>query len=219
MHKLKVFGVALVALVALSAVLASAASATYRSPKKTVSLTGKSTTAQVFKTKFGTIECSSGEFTGTQTGEEEFEGEWTSKTITVHPTYTGCKALGFNATVNTEECKYDFTTATTTPGTGSHAVVHLKCPSGQKIHIVAAGGLCSVNVGEQENVGIVDFMNEGSGETASVLVDSDHVENISYEGVGGFCSGAGTGGTYTGKVSVTGTSGGESAGVKVLMGP
>jgi hypothetical protein len=216
---LRGLGVAFLVLAATAVPLTSTASATYRSPTKTVSVIGTTTSALVFKTKFGTFECSSAELSGLRVGEEEIEGEWTSERLTLHPGFTGCRILGFNASVKTEGCDFSFTTATTTPGTGSHAAMHLDCASGKAIHVVGAGGLCSIDFGGQENIGLVDFMNEGSGETSSVIMSLSHVENFSYEGVGGFCSGAGTGGTVSGTVSITGTSGGEPVGFKVLMGP
>jgi hypothetical protein len=93
-------------------------------------------------------------------------------------------------------------------------VVHIK---GCTIHIVAAGGLCSVDVPAQENVGLVDLTNEGTGATRHVKVTASTAKTneIEYEGVGGLCSGKGTGGTYAGTVDVTAKSEGKSVGVWV----
>jgi hypothetical protein len=203
MRNLKVFGAVVVAMLALSAVVASAAFASYNSESESTSLTGKSTSSQVFKTKFGTIECSAGEFTGSQTGK-------TASSVRVHPSYTGCKALGFNATVTTTGCDYIFGSTSEVAGTGFGAAAEVTCETGKKIHIVAAGGLCSVDVGAQANVGNVDFMNESGAVGVASTANA-----IAYEGVGGFCSGAGTGGSYEGSVKVTGTSEGSPTGISV----
>lgn len=220
MRKLKVFSLTLFAIAALGAIAASSALATYdwedTGSNTTASLTGSSTSSQVFVTKFGTIECTTGKFSGTQTSTTTTttpEKANTVGAVVVHPEYTGCKALGFNATVNTTGCNYEFTTATTT-GSNAHAIVHTK---GCTIHIVAAGGLCSVDVPAQENVGLVDFTNEGtgSGRHVKVTASAAKTNEIEYEGVGGLCSGKGTGGTYAGTVDVKAESEGKAVGVWV----
>lgn len=218
MRKISKFGIALVSVFALTAVVAAAAFASYNSEIVTTNMTGTSTTNQVFNTKFGEVKCTSGTFTGSQTGTEKAAKNFAATTTEVHPAYTGCTALGFSATVETTGCNYKFnaTEGSATPEASSVSII---CETGKSIHIVAAGGLCSVNVSggaTNANVGKVGLMTVGAGTSREVEVVSK-ANNISYEGVGGLCSGAGTGGTYTGTVKVKGTNptGGAQVGVFV----
>lgn len=113
----------------------------------------------------------------------------------MHPTDTSCKALESTATWHTTTCR-QFTTATTT-GTNAHAMIHLKSCT---IHSVAAGGLYSVDIPEQENMGLADLTHEGacSDRYVKSATSAKHTSEREYQGVGGFCSGKGTGDTLAG---------------------
>jgi hypothetical protein len=219
MSKLMRFGLALFGAAASSVIVASSALATYdwedTGANTTMSLTGHSTSAQVIVTKFGTTECANTEFTGTQTSTTTTTSPEKANTvgvIKVHPAYTGCKVLGFSSTWNTTGCEYEFTTATTTTGgPTAHAVVHIK---GCTIHIIAAGGLCSIDIPAQENIGLAEFTDEGTGAGRHVKLTTSTANSneIEYEGVGGLCSGKGVGGTTTGTIDFTAKSGNEAVG-------
>lgn len=216
MSKLKAAGLALVAMLALSAMLAATASAKYDSEKEVTALLGTSEGASTFATDFGNLVCQHTELTGLQTGTAVGGGVFTSNHWTLHGTYKECKALGFNATVDTTGCDTTFTPPTKTEFTGPHAVVDLikSGPAACDINIVAAGGLCSINIPEQTEMGLVDFMNEGAGATRDVTIDKT-TTSIDYTGVGGFCSGSGTNGTFKGTATVKGFSGANQVGIWV----
>lgn len=216
MRNLKAVGLTLFAVIGLGAMFVPGAVAKYDSEKEVTSLVGTSEGAQTKKTKFGNTVCQKAEFKGTQTGTAVGGGVFTANHTTLHPTYTECKALGFNATWDTTGCDLTFTPATKTESTGPHAVVDLVKTGAAAcdINIVAAGGLCSINIPEQTDMGLVDFMNVGVGATRDVTLDWT-INSQDYNGVGGFCVGSGTDGVIEGQVTVKGFSGESQVGIWV----
>ena len=209
-RNLKVLGLALVAVLALNAVAVSSASATeFESAAGTTSAKGSQSENGKFKTKNGTIECTSGTFRG-MPPEGKFTVIQTSdSTATNGPEkekkgieYGGCKFLGFiNVAVNTTGCQYEF------KASGKVSVI---CSAGNTINFEA--GNCRTKVGggaANENLNSVTYAN-GSGE----VTVTPNVKSITYtaekvkEG-GGNCptfEGTAADGEYTkGKTPVGGT--------------
>jgi hypothetical protein len=194
-RNLKALGLALVAVLAITAVSASAAQAAHRftSESSVTFLKGEQKTENVFTTNGGTVRCTTARF---ESGE--LKGTELSS-VTVHPTYSGCTAFGFiGATVNTEGCNYIIDAA----GEGEMGTSTIECEAGHEIVVTA--GTCTVKVPAQTpGTPTVDFTNEGSGATASILVTAT-VEKIKYTSSGGICGASGENGTYTGTVLTKG---------------
>jgi hypothetical protein len=196
------------ALFSIAAISAPGAQASYRSESTSTEITGSSTSPWVFKSKFGTTECSTVTYSGAMAGTS-------SETLAVHPSFSGCKALGFNATVTPTGCDFQMAIIFSVPPlTELLAPFLVACAAANVLHVIAAGGLCSINFGAQEGAGNVALYNEGSGSTRTVRTES-RVKELKYEGVGGFCSGAGTGGTISGETTFKGTSGETQVGIWV----
>jgi hypothetical protein len=192
----KALGLALIAVFAMSAVVASAASAAeFKSEAATTFIQGKQSTENVFTVNSRTVKCTGAEFTGKQ------EGTSVVNLNGIHPTYTGCTAFGLESTVTTTGCNYDFTASSATAG-----AVKVNCEAGKNI-VVNAAGVCIVEIGTQTPAGGVDYTNQGSGTSRSVLVTSTAKEiTATVTGPLLTCgtNGVRTNGTYTGTVSTKG---------------
>ena len=155
-RKFKTLGIAMVAVLAMSAVVASAASAANftASSYPTAASATSSAGNDDFKTEAGSVECHASFAVAALSGPSE--------TVTVTPTYTGCKAFGFlNATVNMNGCDYTF-------NVNGH--VDLNCPAGKVVEIVA--GTCKVTIAAQTTLKSVALNNSGFGISAKAGVGS-----------------------------------------------
>jgi len=137
---LKATGLALVAILALGVMAASASAAEFHSEAATTTIDSTQTTANKFVTGAGTVECSTANYSGTQTGA-------TAKSVTVTPSYSGCSAFGFaNTHVEVTGC-----TMTLFADTSST----LQC--GATGHIVITptffGSVCTVTIGGHQSFG------------------------------------------------------------------
>jgi hypothetical protein len=197
-RNLKALGLALVAVFAMSAVAASAAGAAeFHSASAGTALKGTQVGNHVFTvgSGFGSIKCTTANFTGTATNKTE-------KDQTITPEYKGCTdSFGRTADVNVGTAKYTFTPAApTTP-----AVVHVTGTI--TIQITPGGGLgeCNVTIGAQEDNGI-EYHNKEEGGVKYVEVTTNTTNVVSTTSGGlfncGVSNGTHTGGSYTG-VSVT----------------
>jgi hypothetical protein len=181
-RNLKTLGVALCAVLALTAVAASAASAAGSYTASDYGVSGATGTAtspfgnDTFITAVGTVECAA-HFEGTLTE--------TSSSLTVKPTYTGCKFAGFNATVNMGKCDYNFTTPTQElnkeeppkPIPDAWLVgVDVVCNEGSVITISA--GPCVMTVGPQGPLNSVTVTNNTVA--GDVSVQSNISKQINY---------------------------------------
>jgi hypothetical protein len=169
-RNLKTLGLAVVAVLAMNVMVVSVASAAneFHSAGTPTTISGlhKSTTA-LHIPGAGTWECTTTAFHGVQTGT-------TAKELTIHPTYSGCKAFGFSTTdVSTTGCDY-----TLTQPSSLKSVTHVVCqttagpPHVQHLvritPTVFGGSVCTVTFGSQSPTGNVSFINNptfGSGET------------------------------------------------------
>lgn len=202
MGLIKTLGVAMMAVLTLTAVAASSASAAqFQAEEYPVTLKGAQSTQHVFTIEGGlTVSCKTVVFEG-----QEKYGE-KQQSITMTPTYEGCKAFGFvEAAVNMEGCQYEYPEpqGTSSPYSGQ---VSVQCPEGQLITITA--GTCEVRVGEQGPLQTVKYTNnEGPPKTITVGAG---VEQIAYNKIedGLLCPLNGTGengdGKYTGNALVKG---------------
>jgi hypothetical protein len=186
-RKFKTLGIAMVAVLALSAVVASAASAAnFTASKYPTAGTAESALGNDdFKTEAGSVECKAHFLTGSLSEP--------AASITVTPTYTGCKAFGFlNATVNMNGCDYTFYTT---------GVVDVKCPAGKSIIITAS--TCETTVPAQTGLSTVDLKNNGTGISAQATVTGIKY-NVTKDGIGCPFGGTGekTGATYTQNAAV-----------------
>jgi hypothetical protein len=193
----KTLGLAVVAVLAMSAMVASAASAAeFHSAGEPTTITGSQNTTNAFHVPgAGTVECTTATFHSVQP-------KTTAAELTVHPTYSGCKAFGFaNTHVTTTGCDYTFTE----PNASTQSVTHVVCSGTNLITItptVFSSSVCTVTVGTQSPSGNVSFKNEAGGK---VLVTSN-VTNISHSAGCGATAGA-KDGTYTGTVLTQGDKG------------
>jgi hypothetical protein len=222
---LKALGLALVAVLALSAVAASGASAQTKhifrtSAEGTAHFTTKAENTQTFKgstedPKFfscdnvsakGTfkdgakeITATNVEYSGNCVAVEEEEGEVVKEVLAI-PEFT--------------ECDYLFTNETTGGNKtgGEHAGVHIKCPTGQAVHLkVTALKLNCVTIDEQEVADAVRYNNQVTeGGRKDITIEAT-AHNITVTTPNTAACPTGTGepvlhhdGLYTGNVSVTG---------------
>lgn len=207
MSKFKAFGLALLAIGAMSAIAAQGAMAvtnhSFESEQVVTVLTGESTNVHRFVATNRPIRCNTATFTGTT--KEKVADE-----VTVHPKYSGdctVEGTGVSVTVDTDGCNYVFDSDTTPNGEAEDAPVEIECEEGHEITVTAPG--CTIHVPPQKVHG-VSFANEGSGETADLVVTAT-VTGITYTVTElGFCFLLGLGegthhdGTYTGTATVKG---------------
>ena len=208
-RKLRVLSLALVAVFAMSALAASVASAKYDSEVKATGLTGsnvffngtKNETSHHLLTLNATnVTCNVSSFSGTNVGEKEVVGGWTSKTLTVHPTYSGCEASSIPTNVSTTGCNYKFLE----PNAELKASTEVVCEPGKNI-VITIVGLCVINIGSQATTGHVRYVNTGTGSTRDVDVIAT-ITGITYSST--IC-GNGSNGTYNGTTTVKGYSDAE----------
>jgi hypothetical protein len=153
----KALGVAAVAVLAMSAFVASAAQAQFTANEYPTSGTATNAVGNsVFAVDGSNLECA-GHYEGTL--------KEASTTVTVTPTYTGCKAFGFaSATVTTIGCDYVFHDA----GANTAGTVDVECSAGNVIKIVA--GNCEVQVGSQTGLKSITYSNSHPTVTVKATV-------------------------------------------------
>jgi len=227
-RNLKVLGLALMAVLALGAVAASAASAKFDSEAASTTVSGQQETEfeHKFKVEAGETECKTAKFhsmsaqtnTGPVSGKA-VAGGFTSETLTIEPTYSGCKndLLG-DMTVKMNDCDYRFTAGEgIEAGTRVKGEVKIVCHAGGKIEVFKTSGVnpCKITVGEQEVKGIT-YHNKETGANRDVTVEAG-VSGLAYTQDGIFCPGNGgkaekafANGTYNGNVTVKGENTGTS---------
>jgi hypothetical protein len=164
-RKARIIGIAVVAVLALSAVVASAASANTFMTKNSVypqTVEGSQSTAHVFTVTGQKVTCKTAKFKGTATAA--------SSTQEVHPTYEGCTAFGFEASVTTTGCNYLFHLAAGGSGSPQSGTVDIVCETGKSIVINAGFGTCEATVGAQTGLGGQTFTNTTVGGVEKIIV-------------------------------------------------
>lgn len=129
----------------------------------------------------------------------------TSTSITLTPTYSGCKLGNLNAVVDTDGCHYRFTAETV----GEHGRVHVECEAGKEILVTVPELGVTLTIPTQTPTGGgVHYTNVGGTSDGDIKAKAT-VTGISYTckpallcALGGVAS-SGTDGTYTTGKEVT----------------
>jgi len=204
MRKARIFGLALLALVAVSAVGATAASAdefTATSYPAVVTGVNEPGFPDESTTTSGAVKCTTTTYTGTIKEK--------STTLTITPSFSGCTAFGFVATVEMNGCDYLFHINGTTSTTGT---VDLVCPAGKEVTAVGKSGAtvkCTSHTPAQTNLGTITYSNIGVAGATEEITVFGNISGTKYThtagtGVGACTSGSGTTGTYKFKGTLTG---------------
>lgn len=182
-------------LVASLGIASLASAAQFRAEEYPTPIAGSQTSVPVIATNSGNIKCSSTVLTGNLAAA--------SGTISVSPSYSGCKAFGVPATVNTNSCQYALTsTNESAPFTGSLEIACAK--EGDAIEF-SASTYCSVKLPAQKGLGAVSLENTGTGSSRSINL-SLNVTGLTYIETGPSCASNGTfaNGTFTGAANLSG---------------
>lgn len=190
-HRLRAIGLVLVAVLALAAVWAASASALgekFHTEIVPTVLTGSSG-EETFTVGAYSVKCS-----------VAVSGTWTIKTpetMTLHPTYTGCKdSNNKNASIFTTGCNLVYWSEVLG---ASDAKVEVECEAGQVIRVAVEG--CTMTIGPQGNLGAT-YANGTVGGVPEITVKSTWEAGFVKHG---FClEVAGTKGKFTGSTTVKG---------------
>jgi hypothetical protein len=159
-------------------------------------LHGTGANDNVFYVSGGNVKCTgSATVDGTQLKGTEAK---TSRSVTVAPTYTGCKAFGVSASVKAEGCTFKFILIEGGIGTATTDII---CPGGKSITVTPTGLSCTITTGAQTGRTGVPFSNSGVTHVAG----SANISKISYTKSGTECpegSGGGVNGLYQGTVTL-----------------
>lgn len=181
---------ALIGSVVLGAVgSASASAALFHSEVGKTFGFGEQVTQAVYTVNGGSMKCKKVSGFGTMTG-------FTASVLPLTVQVSECTAFGLAAERNMNGCSYEAEAGAEFP----KGTAYLVCPVGKEVSVTVPAGNCTISTPAQS--GEIEFKNEGSGTTRSVLVLSKET-NLKYivHGPGSLC---GTPGEYTnGKISGT----------------
>ena len=201
MKRLRNIGLCAVAALALTAVLGtSSASANYFSSNVPGAQFSGSGTGAKHILSLGTesFGCEKVSFSGTMPSSM-------LQKIRVSPELSQCiRTPGFYVGWSMRGCRYRFDAGTVPTLVGSVDIVDCE-PS----MVFSDAGLCELTIGNQNNLGTVEYKNSIENGIPVVTV-SAHLENIKYTRKGGGCAGASgtyTNGKYTGEWKLKGTGG------------
>jgi len=203
MRNARILGLAMLAMFSMGAVTAvSARGDTLTSSGASSVLTGTAEPGFTDELKLtsGVAKCPDAKYDATITGNVTTTGS-----VSATPTYTGCTAFGFPATVDHKECKYQFKILAGTNGT-----VNLVCPNaGEEVTVTAIGAgtiKCTVHVPPQTDItGIIKYSNTGSN-SITLEVSLNGITYTHTEGTGvGACkpSGTATNGALVAKATIS----------------
>ncbi len=217
-RKLKFLGLTLVAALSISSVAASTASADVLTTEATpTTLTGAQEGTDVQGVAGGPIKCTTIKYTGTLSSG-------ISSSFTLAPTYSGCTFVGLSATINMNGCveKYNINPAAGNT-TGTTDIV---CPAGKEITITAPSvgtPKCIIHYPPQTGLAPLSYVNVGSTTTREITATLN-ITNMKYSQTAGTsetgnCATADnqTGGTYVGKVLLTGENAAGSAHIGIFL--
>jgi hypothetical protein len=157
----------------------SASAAQFRAPSYPVSLSGEALAipAMEMTTATGISKCATMTLSGTATGA--------SSSISVTPSYSGCKAFGVKASLNMNSCSYVLnSTNEVSPFTGTADISCSK--AGDAIEISPEGMNCKVKLPAQKGLAGAEFVN-GSSFTKVFL----GLAGLKYSEEGSGCAAAG----------------------------
>lgn len=191
--KIKILCLVVGAVAVLGIAAPSTASATefhVNTPQK-AALKGEQTTKlNSTLTPGPSITCNQAIFEGTAQGGSP---QITYQEFTLMPTVTGCSALGLNATLKFNGCK--FTATNTTPTSSKTSVVDLVgCTSGKQVETTFPG--CTVTTPEQTNISHAVGSNVGTHIEIQLTL-----QGITFEFHGAACGAAETILTHTGDLT------------------
>ncbi|HEX6752184.1 MAG TPA: hypothetical protein VF093_01160 [Solirubrobacterales bacterium] len=134
-----------------------------------------------------------------------FSGELGSpiETLEVTPQYENCTFAGNSATVDVNECAYEFHAGSESAEEVFEGTMDLVCPEGESISIT--GSTCKITLGHQSLTGKVEFTNELEAEPKATMTAEMSLSNVEYTKVedGAFCPLNGIGpkedGSYNGQ--------------------
>jgi hypothetical protein len=171
--------------------------ASYDSELATATLSGAQVATNELVTDVGTLKCTSATFSGSQAGAEKESGVFSSETVVLHPTSSGCTFAGVKVTVTTTGCDYKLAATS-----GSKAATSIVCEAGKAVTIKDTSGLgCEVIVGGQAPAGQVSLTNAGAGKERNFSWSSE-VTGIAYSWTAGCPNAGGKAGSNTdGKVN------------------
>jgi hypothetical protein len=197
-RKIKVLGLAFVAIMAFSSLVAAAAKAAEESvhiDANPAIVTGQSDFGgqhHVHTLQAGNFQITCTHATLEGTVEQAGAGsEQTPSDIEVTPTYSECEVFGFNATVDTNGCKYTITGDEAKVPSTTTAITEVTCSSTTGKQIQVTTGICTIDIPAQKpGGGHVVFSNN----TAQVTSEKDMIANATVSGVtytetGFFCPG------------------------------
>jgi hypothetical protein len=153
---------------------------------------GAVSTANVFTTPNGKIDCKKGSFDGTLAAA--------STQLTLAPTYSECMAFGSKATVKSNGCSVVLSATSASSGTASIA-----CPVGKAITVepMAFGVvLCTLSFPAQ-SLGSVTYESVGTGIDRRIVA-SISGSGIQYSSTGGNCGASGSKATFSGGIELQG---------------
>jgi hypothetical protein len=197
-RKFKALGIALVAFCGLCMASTAGAQAAemFKSNVSPTTVSGEQPAGEkhVFAvgSGFGSISCTTAKFTGTVTGKETNEAEFT-------PTYEGCTdSLGRKAIITTPMVKFVFTATSHTKHLKGTMTIHIRNATDTKT-------VCTVTVPEQEGVNGINYANAGAS-NIKMIESSTNIRTITEGGAAncGVANGEHTEGTYKGSVEVSG---------------
>jgi hypothetical protein len=204
----KILSLSLCGAALASSLLISTAAAQVEVESSPVSVTFSSNTMQKFAPTAGgtAVEC-----TTVHNDTTDWFGGWVYEHTT--PTYFGCENfLGAATSFSTNGCGYWYNLAKgSTKGT-----TDIECPAGKSMEI-KVGSICTYTIGTQTGLGSVSFSNVGSGSTREIALSTNVTGLTSTRTTNDFfCPAAGSTGTFTGNLTMTGESaGGNHIGIFV----
>jgi hypothetical protein len=190
--------------------------AEFHSEVNSATITGAQVGTDIFTTSSGTVECEEITTKGAQ-------ATTFSESLSLTPAFTGCSAqTGFSsATIASNGCTYNFRADKELSSTTSEGTTDIVCPEGKELTITATlfgTSKCTIKVPAQ-NLGTVEYHEEGSGATRDVKVVFD-LTAIKYAqtagtGFGACSSGSFENGTYEGEHTVKAEEGSTQKGLWV----
>jgi hypothetical protein len=205
--KLKALLIALAAVLSMSGAAAASSSAAEFHAEASPFLTGTQEETDSFTTTAGKISCKEIKYLGAWVGT-------TSTSFVAEPTFSGCTAFGFGATVNTNGCDYEF------HSNGSVDIQSCETAAGIIITANPTGTIkCVVKIPAQFTLGGATYKNIGAGTTRELTIEAS-LSALSYSEEAGTGLGAckstvvnPTNGTYSGKLVMTGSASGVHRGI------
>jgi hypothetical protein len=210
--KFKAVGLVVVAAFALTAAMASVAQAQFTSSAESTEHQGSQGTTHTFIAGAGgdSTTCTTASFQGTNKGTfNSGSGTWETQSITVKPTYSGCKdSLGRTVDVVKNTLEYHFLSG---PEKGKMVLTG-------EIELTATSAIkhCTIVIKGNQTLNGISYTNNADG-TVTISTNTTNVTSTVTGGVFacGIAEGHYAAGTYTGTTLVKGFSGGKQVNLKV----